>query len=143
MRASNYAASLIVAALMFTGCSSHQELKPSGQGEARAAAKATQNALHMSLATDPEKPAEEKPFTLRIHVADQAGKAVAGAALHGVFTMTTMDHGKKEFDFASKGGGDYEASTKAEMEGPWEVKVTAKHDADMGEQTFPVAIGAK
>lgn len=113
---------------------------PSGQGEARAAAKATQAPLQMTLATDPQQPQYDKDFVLHVRVTDQTGKPVDDAQLHGALTMKTMDMGKNEFDFAPKGDGNYEATAKPSMSGPWEVKVTAKRGADAAEKSFEVVV---
>jgi nitrogen fixation protein FixH len=123
-----------------TACKSKSELKPSGQGEASAAAKATQSAFQMTLSTDPPEVKDDKQFTVRVKVTDQAGKPVPDATLHGALIMKTMDMGKNEFDFAAKGDGSYEASAKPDMAGPWEIKVTAKRGADVGEKSFDLVV---
>jgi nitrogen fixation protein FixH len=132
-----------ISMLLFAGCKSTGELKPSPAGEARAAAKATQSPMQMTLSTDPRKVVEEKPFTIRIQVSDPAGNPVSDAALHGVLTMSGMDHGKQELDFGSKGNGDYEASAVAAMQGPWELKVSAKRGVNVIQQTFPLQVELK
>ncbi len=114
--------------------------KPSGQGEARAAAKATQSALQMTVTTDPQQPQDGKEFAIRVHVTDPAGKPVDDAQLHGVLVMKTMDMGKNEFDLAAKGNGDYEGKATPSMAGPWDVKVTAKRGADVTEQSSEVTV---
>jgi nitrogen fixation protein FixH len=131
---------MAVGLLTLGACKTKSELKPSGQGEARAAAKATQSALQMTLATDPQEVKDDKQFTIRVKVTDQAGKPVPGATLHGALIMKTMDMGKNEFDFAAKGDGTYEASAKPNMAGPWEIRVSAKRGADVGEKTFELAV---
>jgi nitrogen fixation protein FixH len=114
--------------------------KPSPQGEATAAAKATQSALQLTLATEPSAPLDGKDVILKVHVSDAVGKAVADAQLHGTLTMTTMDMGKNELNFTAKGNGDYEATTQPSMAGPWDLKITAKRGADTVEKTFPIVV---
>lgn len=133
----------VISLCVLAGCKSQSELKPSAEGLARAAAKSTQSNLKLALVTDPQKPAAEKPFILRVHVADAADAAVKDAKLRGSLVCKSMDHGKNEFDFTSKGNGDYEATNTAGMDGPWEVKVTAKRGADFAEQTFPFTVASK
>lgn len=130
----------LVAVIGIGACKSKSELKPSAQGEASAAAKATQSAFQMTLATDPQEVKDDKQFTVRVKVTDQVGKPVPDATLHGALIMKTMDMGKNEFDFAAKGDGNYEASAKAEMAGPWEIKVMAKRGADVGEKSFDLVV---
>jgi nitrogen fixation protein FixH len=101
-----------------TACRTKSELKPSGQGEASAAAKASQSAFQMTLTTDPQEVKDDKQFTVRVKVTNQAGKPVPDATLHGALIMKTMDMGKNEFDFAAKGDGNYEATARADMAGP-------------------------
>ena len=131
---------LAVAVLTLGACKTKSELKPSGQGEARAAAEATQSAFQMTLTTDPSELKDDKQFTLRVKVVDQAGKPVPDATLRGELIMKTMDMGKNEFDFAAKGDGTYETSARPDMAGPWEIKVTAKRGADLGEKTFDLVV---
>jgi nitrogen fixation protein FixH len=122
-----------------TSCKTKRELKPSSQGESSAAAEA-QSALQMTLTTDPQEVKDGKQFTVRVKVTDRAWNPVSDAKLHGSLVMTTMDMGKNEFEFAAKGDGNYEASVKPDMAGPWEIKVTAKRGADVGEKSFPVVV---
>lgn len=114
--------------------------QPSGQGQARAAAKATQAPLNLAISLDPPQPLDGKPFTVRLRVTDQLGKPVADATVHGSLTMSTMDMGKNEFDFRSQGDGNYEATATANMAGPWELKVQAKKGADVGEQVSSLVV---
>jgi nitrogen fixation protein FixH len=123
-----------------TACRTKSELKPSAQGEASAAAKATQSAFQMTLTTDPQEVKDDKQFTVRVKVTDQAGKPVSDAMLHGVLIMKTMDMGKNEFDFAAKGDGTYEATARPDMAGPWEIKLSAKRGADVGEKSFELVV---
>src|SRR4051794_2548579 len=132
--------SMVVAVIALAACKTKSELKPSPQGEARAAAEATQSGLQMTLTTEPQEVKDDKQFTLRVRVTDQSGKPVTDAKLHGDLIMKTMDMGKNEFDFTAKGDGTYEASAKPGMAGPWEIKVSAKRGADVGEKTFPVVV---
>jgi nitrogen fixation protein FixH len=132
--------SLVVAVMALGACKTKSELKATGQGEARAAAEATQSAFQMTLTTDPAEVKDDKKFTLRVKVLDQAGKPVPDATLHGALIMKTMDMGKNEFDFAAKGDGTYEASARPDMAGPWEIKVSAKRGADVGEKTFELVV---
>ena len=126
--------------ILFAGCRSSEQPKPSPQGQAEASAKATQSPLQMTLETDPAKVVEEKQFTFRVRVTDQAGNPVQDAALHGALTMTLMDHGKQEMDFVHKSAGIYEASAKAEMAGGWELNVTAKRGAETTTKNFPLRV---
>ena len=131
---------LVATVLRLGACKTKSELRPSAQGEARAAAEATQSALQMTLATDPQEVKDDKQFTVRVKVTDQAGRPVPDAKLHGELIMKTMDMGKNEFDFAAKGDGTYEASAKPTMAGPWEMKVTAKRGADVGVKSFDLTV---
>ncbi|HWR36458.1 MAG TPA: FixH family protein [Clostridia bacterium] len=131
---------LSLAVALLAGCNTKSELKSSGAGEARAVAKATQNPIQMALTTEPQKAQAQKPFTMRVHVTNQSGVAINDAALQGELTMKTMDHGKQQLGFATKGNGDYEAAGKAAMSGPWQLKVTAKLGAEIVEQNFDVNV---
>lgn len=133
-------AMLAFAVLTLGACKTKSELKPTGQGEASASAKATQSAFQMMLTTDPQDVKDGKQFTIRVKVMDQSGKPVPDAKLHGSLTMTTMDMGKNEFDFTAKGDGTYEAAATADMAGPWEIKVSAKRGADVGEKSFELVV---
>lgn len=133
---------LVALIAVFTcACNSKPMTEPSGEGQARAAAKATQEPVQMALATDPGKPQVDKPFTMRVHLTNQGGAVISDATVTGELTMKTMDHGKQQLDFASKGNGDYEVMAKAVMSGPWQLKVTAKSGAMIGVKDFEVQVG--
>jgi nitrogen fixation protein FixH len=131
---------LALAVLALGACKTKSELKPSGQGEARAAAEATQSGLQMTLTTEPAQPQFDKDFVVRVHVVDQAGKAVPDATLRGSLNMKTMDMGKNEFEFTAKGDGNYETKVTPSMAGPWEIKVSAKRGGDVGEKSFELVV---
>jgi nitrogen fixation protein FixH len=130
----------LAAVIGLGACKTKSELRPSGQGEARAAAEATQSTFQMTLTTDPQEVKDGKQFTVRVKVTDEAGKPVPDAKLHGSLVMATMDMGKNEFDFAAKGDGNYEAAATADMAGPWGIKVSAKRGADVGEKSFELVV---
>ena len=125
-------AMLALAVLTLGACKTKSELRSTGA--------AAQSAFQMTLTTEPSEVKDDRQFTMRVKILDQAGKPVADANVHGSLTMTTMDMGKNEFDFAAKGDGNYEAVATADMAGPWEIKVSAKRGADVGEKSFPVVV---
>lgn len=82
----------------------------------------------------------DKPFSVRVQLLDAAGGAAAGAKVSGVLTMKEMDHGKQQFDLVEKAQGVYEGTTKVEMSGGWNLKLTAEHGADRMQQDVTIQI---
>jgi len=64
---------------------------------------------------------------VRLHILLD-GKPLDAATVHGVLTMTNMDMGKTDVEFAPRGGGDYEGKIVFDMGGPWKIDLTVKHD---------------
>ncbi len=94
----------------------------------------------MSLTTDPDPPLNEKPTVFRLKLIDEAGKPVSGAQVKASLQMLTMDMGKNEVTFGDKGDGNYEATGKFTMSGPWNVLVTATQGGKTAQEKFSMGV---
>jgi nitrogen fixation protein FixH len=97
----------------------------------------------MTLAFMPDPPVADQDTRFRLKLTDAAGKAVSGAQVKATLVMTTMDMGKNELIFTEQGGGDYQATAKFTMSGPWNALVDATAGGKSGQQTFPVVVHAE
>ena len=96
----------------------------------------------MQLTVSPDPPSMAKPITFIVHITDENNQPVVGAAVTGSLTMKTMDMGKTELKFESKGGGDYEARrADMDMSGTWTLAVEARQIAADHKQSFDFAVG--
>ena len=81
--------------------------------------------LHMVLTVSPDHPSMTRPIGFTVHISEN-GQPVTNADVVGTITMKSMDMGKTELKFTSKGNGDYEASLKdMDMSGDWALAVYA------------------
>jgi nitrogen fixation protein FixH len=97
----------------------------------------------MTLAFKPDPPVSDRDTSFHLKLTDDAGKNVAGAQVRIALVMATMDMGKTELTFSDEGGGDYQATGKFTMAGPWNVVVAAAVPGKSGQQTFPIVVHAE
>ena len=100
------------------------------------------NSLHIGLTISPNPPRMIKPVTFTLHITGANGQAVTNADVTGTLTMKSMDMGKTELKFTSKGNGDYEASLKeVDMSGEWNLAVDAAQGAAHTKKAFDFTVG--
>lgn len=93
---------------------------------------ATQAKAKVELTTDPS-PAQKGSNTIRVKLADPAGKPIAGAQVTVTFFMAAMPtmnmpEMKAVIKGEDKGGGIYEGKGDLGSGGMWDVTVTAQQD---------------
>jgi len=99
-------------------------------------------AWQMRLTVLPDNPSMVKPITFSVHITDANAQPVANAEVTGVLTMKTMDMGKTELRFTSKGNGDYEAfRPDMDMSGPWVLTLEAAQGSTRAKQSFDFTVG--
>jgi hypothetical protein len=100
------------------------------------------NSLHIDLTISPNPPRMIKPITFTLHITGANGQPISDAEVAGTVTMRSMDMGKTDLKFTSKGNGDYEASTKEmDMSGEWNLAVDAAQGAAHTKKSFNFAVG--
>ncbi len=100
------------------------------------------NSLHMDLAISPDPPRMIKPVSFTLHITGANGQPVTDATVTGTLTMKSMEMGKTELKFASKGNGDYEASiNEMDMSGDWNLALDAAVGPSHQKKTFAFTVG--
>ena len=128
---------LLAPFVSLTGCKNQS----SGQLPAPAnAASGMTSAWKMALTFSPDPPVSDKDAQFHLKIADETGKSIVGAQVKAALVMATMDMGKNELVFTDQGQGNYQATGKFTMSGPWNVVATVTAQGKSRVQTFPVVV---
>lgn len=131
----------LLAAVSLPACNSQSASESPSQPVVTSAAKDIAGNWKIELHVMPDHPRMVKPITFIVHIADASGKPIDTAQVNGSLSMKTMDMGKTEVKFASKGNGNYEGSLpSADMSGPWELDVTTTQGNFHALKKFEVVI---
>ena len=105
---------------------------PPGAGQSAAMTAAPQTQATAELTTQPSPP-QKGNNTIRVKLADQAGKPIAGAQVNVTFFMAAMPAMgmaamKTVVQASDKGGGMYEGNAALGSGGTWQVTITAQQN---------------
>jgi hypothetical protein len=93
--------------------------------------------LRFALTTEPKPPNYDTPVTLKVHVVDAAGKPADRLTVDAYISMSS-----RLLTLRGKGNGDYEGRADLDMEGTWDVDLTAMKDGIKSEQRISIEVFA-